>query len=398
MTARRLAWLSLTLSLLLVTASVSLPPNTADGEALYGGWPLFILFGVQALTFATVGLVLARARPDNAVSWMFAGVGVIVALYVFVERYQHYALVVRPGGLPGGEFAAWLQTWLYVPALGIFVTLLPQLFPTGRPLSRRWYPAIALSVLGFASLALADATAPGVMDQSTIENPYGIDPDAHGWLSDTAPGLYLLSALVGFAAVVVRWRRAGPRQRQQLKWFAYFGAMLPALVIGSALVELFEVGEPLATIVLSPIVVTAFLGLPIAVAISILRYQLYDIDLVIKRTLVYGSLTAMLVATYLLVVLLLRLVLTPVIGESKLAVAGSTLAVAALFRPLRSSIQAIVDRRFYRARYNAGRTLEGFAGRLRDELDLESLGTDLRGVVHETMQPAHVSLWLRSTT
>ena len=388
-----LAWTLWSATTLLVATAVVLPANlsapTGDGD-----WGFFLLLLIQSVTFATVGLILARARPDNAVSWLFLFVGLMVAVYMVAERYQYLALVVRPG-LPFGEFTAWLQAWTYVPALGVIVTMLPQLFPTGRPISRRWYPALVFGALASFGLLLVDALAPGQLSQSSVPNPYAISPAAYHVLGGVALPLYASGALVAFASLVVRWRRADRRQRQQLKWFAYVSFLIPVFVFSNVLVESIDVDETFAEAFTYVAAVVPFLGLPVAVAVSILRHQLYDIDLVIKRTVVYGVLTALLVGTYLGSVLLFRLVLGPVTGPSDLAVAASTLAVAALFRPLRSRVQATVDRRFYRRRYDAARTVEGFASRLRHELDLETLGTDLRGVVSETMQPTQVSLWLR---
>ena len=277
------------------------------------------------------------------------------------------------------------------------MSVLPQLFPTGRPLSRRWNAGLWLAGLAFVGIVLTDALAPGRLDQSTVDNPVGMDPSGYEPLTVVAAGLYLISALVAFASLIARWRRADHRQRQQLKWFAYFAALIPLFVIASGVFDVLPVPEPLATTAPFVLASGAFLGLPVATAIAILRYRLYDIDLVIKRTLVYGALTATLVAAYLGLVLAFRVVLSPMTGQSDLAVAGSTLAVAALFRPLRARIQWAVDRRFYRRRYDAARTLETFSVRLRDELDLQALGADLRTVVHDTMQPAQVSLWLRDT-
>jgi len=390
------AWLPWSATIGLIGLTLVLPPNSgAEVAPVDRALPLLLM--LQALTFATVGLVIARSQPRNSVAWLFATVGLFVGLYLATERYQHYALVVRPGELPLGELTAWLQTWLYIPALGIFVTLLPQLFPTGRPISWRWYPALLLSGAAFIGLVLTDALEPGLIGESTIVNPYGIDPAAHGRLGEISSSLYLVAAVVGFAALVARWRHADLGQRQQLKWFAYFAALLPVFVLANAIVDVFGVREPLASSITLGLAVPAFLGLPMATAVAVLRHRLYDIDLVINRTLVYLSLTVALVLAYLAAVLVLRFVLSPVTGTSDLAVAGSTLAVAALFRPLRARFQSSVDRRFYRARYDANRTLQAFSMHLRHEVDLEALGTGLRGVVHDTLQPVHVSLWLRST-
>ena len=353
-----------------------------------------VFFLLVAAAIATVGLVIFRAHPRHAIGWLFSGVGIFVGLFLALERYQYYALQVRPGDLPLGELAAWLQAWLYVPALAIVVTVLPQLFPTGRPLSRRWAWGLVLAALGFIGIALSDALAPGTIDQTTVTNPVGISPDAHRILNTTALSLYLVSALVGFASLIVRWRRVGRRERQQLKLFAFAAAMLPLFVVTAAADGL-DVGGSVLRPISFVIATAAFLGLPIATAVSILRHRLYDIDLVINRTLVYTMLSAVLVVTYLVSVLVFQAILDPLLGETNLSVAASTLAVAAAFRPLRSRIQGTVDRRFYRSKYDAAQTLERFASRLRDEVDLETLGTNLRAIVRDTMHPEHVTLWLR---
>jgi hypothetical protein len=383
-------------TLLLVLVASVLPSNQlpVGSDDLVDTRVLDALLSIQAVTFAGVAWLIARAQPRHAIARLFAGVGLVVAFYLVVERYQYLALVVHPE-LPFGVAAAWLQAWLYVPALGIVISVLPQLFPNGRPVSGRWAWGLVLSAVAFIGVVLTDALNPGRIDQSTIENPFGIDPVWHARLAEVATTMLLVSSVVGVASLVARWRRAGARERQQLKLFAYAAALLPVFVLLTGLTQSLGIDEAAARWISFAAATGAFLGLPLATAASIVRHQLYDIDLVINRTLVYVGLTAVLVATYLVSVLAFRVVLDPIAGESDLAVAASTLAVAAMFRPGRSRIQAVVDRRFYRQRYNAALTLEEFSGRLRHEVDLDSLGVELRSVVHDTMQPAHVTLWLR---
>ncbi len=384
-------WLPWSVTVLLLAVGSALPPLPSDQSG--GGWGAFVLLAAQALTFATVGRVLVGVQAGNAVSWLFSGVGLLVAFYLALGRYSWLALDPS-AGLPAGEATTWVQTWLYVPALGVVITVLPLLFPTGRLVSRRWWPALALALVATLGILLSDALAPGSMDETGVPNPVAMAPGPYAWLTTVGGLLFVAAALTGFVSLVARWRTSSYAERQQLKWFAYFALMMPVFAIANAVINLFGLGGHYRTVVVTVIAVGAFLGLPIGVAISILRYRLYDIDLVIKRTVVYAALTAALVAAYLVAVLLLRLALSPVTGRSDLAVAGSTLAVAALFRPLRGRIQRGFDRRFFRPRYDAQHTVERFAGGLRGELDVASMSEALRHVVHRTMQPTHVTLWL----
>jgi hypothetical protein len=260
--------------------------------------------------------------------------------------------------------------------------------------------AVAADIVG-------TAFAPGVLDigaERPIRNPLGIGGpvgDAMPWLFGAGDVLAAGTVVLGGLSLVLRLRRSRGRERQQVKWFAYVGIL--ALVPFSILVLVSLVAgndsPPWKVIVIGwwLLVGLVLAGLPLAIGIAILRHQLYDIDIVINRTLVYGALTLTLGASYLGSVLLLQLLLNPLTQGSDLAVAMSTLAVAALFRPARRRIQLLVDRRFFRRRYDAARTLQAFGSRLRDQLDIDALGNDLQAVVGDTMQPDHVSLWLRGS-
>ena len=278
-----------------------------------------------------------------------------------------------------------------------FIAFCFLLFPDGRLLSPRWRVAAWVSLGLFATVVARFALVPGPLsDFPAIRNPFGLDALA----SLTAlPEDLLFSPLLACAAaaLVVRLRRSRGVERQQVKWFAYSAAMIPAfLIAGGTISALTDAADDSAVGHAFAFLFALILaGLPISAGVAILRYRLYDIDRIISRTLVYGVLTAALVATYLVCVLLFRVVLEPLAGGSDLAVAASTLAVAALFRPVRARIQDVVDRRFYRSRYDAARTVGAFAGRLRQEVDLDAVSTDLRLVVVDAVQPAHVSLWLR---
>jgi hypothetical protein len=344
-----------------------------------------------ALTFTGVGALIASRQPGNAVGWIFCAVGVLQAVNLFGDAYSELVVVTDPGSLPGGYVMAWLTEWNWAPSIALLVTFLLLLFPDGRLLSPRWrwvaWPtAGAIAVLvTFAAIALwpqrRDIALGLQPDEGDV--PWGLVP-----VLVVAAVVLFVGVLASATSLVVRLRRSRGVERQQLKWFTFAGALVAA-----AGLTLFLPTESVWT---GFLFFAAALSVPVAAALAILRYRLYDVDVVVNRTLVYGSVTALLAGSYLGLVLLLQVAFQPVTEENSLAVALSTLAVAALFRPARNRVQALVDRRFYRRKYDTQRTLEGFAARLRDEIDLDALRAELTGVVAQTMQPAHVSLWLRS--
>lgn len=392
MTAPRLAWGLCGLAVALLAVSWALTLMAADVTPAFD-----FALSLALLTFPVVGALVASRRPGNPIGWLFCGAGVLFAASSVAHGWAAYALVDRDPDLAGGVTAAWLQSWLFLPAIFGTPQLLFLLFPGGRPLGPRWRPAVWLVVAAIVLQAATSALAPGPLMDSPVDglqNPVGI-AGAGGTIDavgGVAWGLTLIGLGLGCWSLVLRFRRARGDERLQLKWFVFAGGVfalscLAAGVIFTAEDELPPAGQLL--------IVAAFSLIPVAAGIAILRHRLYDVDLVIRRTLVYGALTAALAGAYLATVLLLPIALGPITRDSGLAIAASTLAVAALFRPLRARIQATVDRRFYRRRYDAAHTLEAFSGRLRDEIDLDALGADLRGVVRDTVQPAHVSLWLR---
>jgi len=282
---------------------------------------------------------------------------------------------------------AWLSEWIWLPSM-LAGLLLLLLFPDGRPPSPRWRPVVWLTLVGAIGVAFHEALSPGRLSGFRRDNPFGLG-GAGGELAEALAFSYALvtiAFLASAASLVVRLRRAGGDELQQLKWLASGGAVLFVGVLTTNLN--LSAGDPF------PIFV-GLIAVAVAVGVSILKYRLYDIDVVINRALVYGALSATLAGTYLGSVLLLQFLLSGVTADNGLAVAGSTLAVAALFQPARRRIQATVDRRFFRRKYDAARTLEEFGVQLRDEVDLDALGVKLRALVSETMQPRHVSLWLR---
>jgi hypothetical protein len=376
-----------TLVLLALGAGHSTPADSF-GLSGFGG----VAFAIAALAFASVGaLVLARV-PGNAIGPVFCLTGAILAVGDFVFQYADRALYITPGELPGGNAAAWLQNFGLPPAFGLLgVALL--LFPDGRLPSRRWRPVLWLAAAGIGLNMLGYALRPGPLDDpfAIVTNPLGVAGtfglmdalSGFGWMFMGA------SVALAAAATPIRLARARGLERAQLKWLALATAITGVAVV-SDVVSYFVAAEGIGTL-RDVVLALGFAVFPLAAGAAILRYRLFDIDVVINRTLVYGALTATLAATYLGLVLLVGLA----VGRSGFAVAVSTLAVAALFRPARARIQDAVDRRFYRHRYDAAKTLEAFGTRLRDEVDLEAVGSALHAAVRDTVQPAHLSLWLQ---
>ena len=356
-----------------------------SGGAVEDGEGSAVAYTVFVLAFATVGALITTRQPRNPIGWILLGAG---------SAYSIGGLSVALHGreAAGQVLLAWVSTWVWMAGLSPAATFGLLLFPDGRLPSRRWRPAAWLAAAATGLIVAGIALAPGRFEDDTIENPLGLE--AAPGLPDVmaaAGGVALAAAiLASIASLFVRFRRARSVERQQLKWLTYAGALVGVALVATVVIETVAPGR--AVDLTNTIVSLALAAVPVAMGIAILRHRLYDIDVVINRTLVYGGLTATLGAVYLALVLLVGLA----VGKSDLAIAGSTLTVAALARPARARFQAAVDRRFYRRRYDAARTLEAFGGRLREEIDLEALGSDLRGIVRETVQPAHVSLWLRS--
>ena len=404
MTAPRLAW-ALCAGTLLVAALglVLLLLNRSGPEGLvFGQW---LENAAVALAFPTLGALIAVNRPRNPIGWILMKAGASGAAVLFSAEYALYALFAEPGALPGGRLLAWVSNWAGTIAFGVVFSFLFLLFPDGRLPSARWRPVAWSATLALSLVTLAAALKPQLTDEAgeavprgapeTIDNPLGIHgaESALHAVETTAVVLFVLcGALPAVASLVLRYHRSSGERRQQIKWLAYAAGVLAVGIFVVPDVVRAVWGETAAIHAVSRVLeVVPVVGIALATSIAVLRHRLYDIDLVIRRTLVYTAVTATLAAAYLSSVLLIGLA----VGTSDVAIALSTLAVAALFRPARARIQGAVDRRFYRRRYDAARTLEAFGARLRDELDLEALGADLRDVVRETVQPAHVSLWLR---
>ena len=353
--------------------------NISQNTPAYVFWPELTSIAVG---YSVIGAIIASRLPNQPIGWICCAIGLIAAVDHFGGEYALYALLALPHSLVGGKAMLWLQGWFWMLLVGLIVFLL-LLFPTGRLPSSRWRP--------FAWVSVAVISA-GVVWSSIIS------PDV-GFNAPPSPVQLSVLFLGGVAAgsVIVGRRNASGIERQQIKWLLYVG---PMFFVASGLhigfYYFWPTGRSWGLWASYLLVAVGGLSGPIAIGIAILRYRLYDIDLVINRTLVYGSLTAVLVALYFGGIVVLQRVFVSLTGQqSTIAVVASTLVIAALFSPLRRRIQSFVDRRFYRRKYDARKTLEAFSTKLREETDLGALSDDLVGVVRETMQPAHVTLWLR---
>jgi hypothetical protein len=431
-TAALLAWSLCTVCVAL--AGLALLLDFLTGEVIPPGVPgsrpgptFSVLTGVLSLAFPMVGALIASRLPANPIGWLFCGMGLLYEAGRFSTAYADYALAEN-FAFPGGEYAAWFSScvWFATLTLGVFLVLL---FPEGQLSSRRWRLVAWAAIFGASLVTLGTAFMPDklIVTHPYVDNPFGVIGVIGGFTTYELFGasrflgmtLLLTSSLAVLFSLILRLHHTRGIERQQITWFLF--AAVP-LTVFLGLIELdllilnltydfylrFDFLLNNGTSIFPSwqtfrgvqfVAVFALLSTPVFTYIAILKYRLYDIDVVINRTLVYGTLTALLVAVYVGGVVSLQGVLRALTGqESQLAVVASTLAVAAIFTPLRRRIQAFVDRRFYRRKYDAAKILEAFAAKLRDETDLDALNAELVGVVRETMQPAHVSLWLHPDT
>src|SRR5215212_8246296 len=402
---RAAAWLAwsvwaLCVALLALTALLdyhtSLSPNKGDQN-------VYQLFAVSLLAYVTVGAFVASRRPRNLVGWMLCAIGFVLVAYSFGVAYADYALLSEAGSaLPGGMYMACIsQSLVALPVLILAFTMLILLFPDGHLPDRSLRAVPWVAAGGGTVSALWAVTAEDAFGRYSVRNPLHVG----GVLGDVVDGFGRLGAaallvglVVAIIAVFVRLGSAQGVERQRLKWFAYAAAVLLGVLFLSPLVWV------LPEWISFPLGIAVFSAIPVAVGIAVLRYRLYDIDRIINRTLVYGALTALLAAGYFGSIMVLQGISGLVYQvpfraltgqESQLATIAATLVIAALFTPLRRRLQSFIDRRFYRSKYDTRKTLEAFSAQLRNETDLDALSADLVDVVRETVQPAHVTLWLR---
>jgi hypothetical protein len=382
----RLAWALCVLSVTLALASVALA--SFNGENLLELVANHHAIGMlNALVLPLIGALIVVGDRRHLLAWLLMLAGAFLAVYNLAAQYAPLALglTLRRLSLPGGDLASWLTSWTNVPGIVILAAFLILLFPDGRPPSRRWRPLAwaGAMILVIPTTILAVGYWPLRGPQLITQE--GSQPPLVGAMFWTAFQGALLLGAISVVALVLRFRHAGAAQRQQIKWFTYGAAL-------SIPLSLFPEARPYGPYLefLGTVLLLAGLG------IGIFRYRLWDIDRLVNRTLVYGLLTATLGAVYVGLVLVLGQLFGGIGTETpSWAVAGATLAVAALFQPARRRIQQTVDRRFNRRKYNAAKTIEAFSIRLRDQVDLDTLSAELLAAVDQTMQPASASLWLR---
>jgi hypothetical protein len=388
---RALPWIVAAVTVAQVTATLVLDLSASDAAGRYRLGPTGVLFIIGVAVFAPVGALIALRQPRNPLGWIALFVGFFVtlndALYQYVVSATYDARE-----LPAADVVGWVQSWIWTVGFSL-MGLLMLLFPTGSPPSRRWRTVVWMLVVPplvvpVIMLSVWGENVGFFVDDRQVEAAVGPPVQAMIFLLFGGLALSLVS-------LVVRYRRAAGDQRRQLKWIGYAAAVLAMFTVINVFVfELLGlIGSPVAIAVeyIGSLAIGAF---PIAVGMAVFKHRLFDIDLIVNRTLVYGALTAILVAAYGLGVLIFTTILDPVTGDNDIAIAASTLAVAALFGPARRRIQSFIDRRFYRSRYDAQQTLEGFARRLREEVDLDALSAEVVAVIGSTVQPAFAGVWL----
>ena len=422
MSARSASWLAWSLaglSVAMFAASIALYVFARSTQVPSGSGAsrtvIDLLIGVPFLVFPIVGALIASRRPHNSIGWICLTFGFLWMLLSLFDFYGVYGLA-KPGSIPFPVAIYALGQWLWVPTVGLLAIYLVLLFPDGRLPSRRWAPLAWLSGAVIVLESVTQGLLPGPLpDSGGVRNPFGLEGQT--WVADATNAIlvpFLVCILASAMSLILRYRRSGGEVRQQIKWIALAASLLGLVFVSvmvSSVILFFAAPQtwertadtpPVLLELLFYVMLLSFTGVPVAVGFAVLKYRLYNIDLLINRTLVYGALTATLALIYFGGVAMLQAILSALTGQmeqqSQLAVVVSTLAIAALFNPLRGRIQSFIDRRFYRRKYDARKTLETFSTRLRDETDLEALSDELVGVTRETMQPSHVALWLRPDT
>lgn len=350
------------------------------------------------LTFAVVAALLMWRRPDNRIGWALAGVALMSSVEFATSGYGLYALYGRPA-LPFAELALWVYSWAGI-LLALFGGWIVFTFPGGRLSTRREAAGVGVLALGSVLVIASLMLRPGpLIYLPGVVNPIG-QPAFARWLElagVAGAALFALALVLGILTIRERYVAARGAERQQIKWFLGGLVLLGVVMIPLLPFVLELAGDPIARYLARVATALALAALPVTIGIAILRFRLYDIDLLINRAIVYAVLSAALGAVYVAGVIGTQALLGAFTGGNEIAVATTTLVVVALFQPLRRWIQSAVDRRFYRSRYDAARTLDAFSARLRDEVDIETVRRDVLEVVEATLRPAHATMWLRAS-
>jgi hypothetical protein len=406
-----LAWSLATLSMAIFVVSVVLYVVARSAQEVPSSLDALadLLVFVPFLAFPIVGALIASKRPDNPIGWICLVAGLFWMFIVLGQSSDAFWLATEAAPIPHSVAIDALTQWTWVPPVGLLGIYMILLFPDGRLPSRRWRPLAWFSGVVMALASMAITLTPGPLEgHPGVRNPFGLEIlEGLPWVGLAATGIVLLLPLCILASalsLVLRYRRSSGEVREQIKWIAFAASFVGVVYVGGLVSELVFAPESLVGDAVAPLwveiqrnlLLLSYAGVPVAIGFAVLKYRLYDIDVVINRTLVYGSLTISLAALYWGSIVVLHKFFQVLTGsESQLAVVASTLAMVALFAPLRRRTQSFIDRSFYRSKYDARKTLVQFSSKLRDETDLEALSDDLVGVVREAMQPAHVSLWLR---
>jgi hypothetical protein len=384
------AFVLLTGLIVIGEAIVSLANGKAQGAGLTASsWVVVLLASLVPAAFTTVGSLVVTHAPGNRIGRLMIGIGVGFALVFFTSDYPGVTADKHHLMHPFGLYAAWVSTWIgALPLTSLFLLLL--LFPTGALPGKRWVPVLWLGLITWIGLNLVSAVRTGPIDPDhvLIPNPFGFVPVPDAVVSVLTIGA-IVSMVLAVMSLVLRFRSARGDTRQQLKWFTYGGVLAIAWNVAGFATQW-------SNDLVAAIWLASATGLPVFIGVAILRYRLYDIDVLINRTLVYGSLTLSLAGVYFGGVLVLQALTRALVGHSSdLSIAIATLGVAALFNPWRHRVQLFIDRRFYRRKYDAGRILNSLSARLRDDVDILAVSREIVAVVDETVHPSHVSLWVR---
>jgi hypothetical protein len=394
---RVVAWAIWATGIALAAAGLALLAASFD-VPLPDSWGFRGFTATFAITFGTVGALIVASR-GNLIGWLLLAAGVLSGVQCFAEEYAIFGVVARPGSLPAAAIVGWINSWIWVIIVALVGIFVPLLFPNGHFLSARWRAAGIATIAAAIFLGTALALNDGPLNNAPfVTNPFGlagfraIDP-----ITQTSGPAFLIGyggmiacAVAAIFSVVVRFRSSRGAEQQQIKFLAFGGGLLAlGFLAGGGLQAQGKIGQLFF--------IAAMQVVPIAVAVAVLRYRLYDIDLLINRAIVYGATTAAIGAAFFAGIVVLQSALRPLTGGSELAVAASTLLCFALFQPVRRRVQSTVDRRFYRSRYDAGRTIDAFTARLAGQVDLDAVGAELTAAVAATMRPSHVSLWLRTS-